>query len=274
MKIFALAFAFIALPLAASAAPDATPVTLVPFAAPESVQRLARSQHKVDFFHLANHFESQSNKAFCGPTSSVIVLNALRSDNDRISKPEDPSLLGDDVKKLVPPGFDPLFHRYTQNDFFTPQVEQVKSRLEVFGKPRAPKVNGGEIGAGGSRPDPGIQLRQLAAMLTAHGLEVAARVVDDRFDEATIRRELTDNLGAEGNYVIVNYHRPALGQAGGGHISPLGAYDQASDSFLILDVNPNGQTWVWASATALIKAMRTKDVVENRGYLLIKEGPR
>ena len=265
MKLLALAFAFIALPGAASAAPD-TAVALVPFASPESVQRLARSQHKVDFFHLANHFESQSNKAFCGPTSSVIVLNALRGDNDRIPKPEDPTLLGEDVKKLVPPGFDPLFHRYTQNDFFTPPVEQVKSRLEVFGKPR---------GAGGAaRPDPGIQLRQLAAMLTAHGLEVTARVVDDRLDEATIRRELMDNLGTEGNYVIVNYHRPALGQTGGGHISPLGAYDQASDSFLILDVNPNGQTWVWASATALIKAMRTKDVVENRGYLLIKEGPR
>jgi hypothetical protein len=262
MKLLTL---FIAFPGAAGAAPDVA-VALVPFASPESVQRLARSQHKVDFFHLANHFESQSNKAFCGPTSSVIVLNALRSDNDRIPKPEDPTLLGDDVKKLVPPGFDPLFHRYTQNDFFTPQVEQVKSRLEVFGKPR---------GTGGAaRPDPGIQLRQLAAMLTAHRLEVTARVVDDRLDEATIRRELMDNLGAEGNYVIVNYHRPALGQTGGGHISPLGAYDQASDSFLILDVNPNGQTWVWASATALIKAMRTKDVVENRGYLLIKEGPR
>jgi hypothetical protein len=272
MRILALAVALAVLPGAASAAPDAAAVTLVPFASPESVQRLARSQHKVDFFHLANHFESQSNKAFCGPTSSVIVLNALRSNNDRIPKPEDPSLLGDDVRKLVPPGFDPLFHRYTQNDFFTPQVEQVKSRLEVFGKPRAPRGDGGPGGA--ARPDPGIQLRQLAAMLTAHGLEVIARVVDDRLDEATIRRELVDNLGAEGNYVIVNYQRPALGQAGGGHISPVGAYDQASDSFLILDVNPNGQTWVWAPAAALIKAMRTKDVVENRGYLLIKEGAR
>jgi hypothetical protein len=267
MRILALALTLAVLPGVAGASPDAG--TLVPFASPESIQRLARSQHKVDFFHLANHFESQSNKAFCGPTSSVIVLNALRSDNDRITKPEDPSLLGDDVKKLVPPGFDPLFHRYTQNDFFTPSVEQVKSRLEVFGKPRVQGASGGA-----ARPDPGIQLRQLAGMMTAHGLEVITRVVDDRLDDAAIRRELLDNLGTEGNYIIINYHRPALGQAGGGHISPLGAYDQASDSFLVLDVNPNGQTWVWAPAAALIKAMRTKDVVENRGYLLIKEGTR
>jgi hypothetical protein len=72
---------------------------------------------------------------------------------------------------------------------------------------------------------------------------------------------------------VVNYFRPVLGQKGGGHISPLGAYDKASDSFLILDVNPNGHTWVWVPAPLLIKSMRTRDVVENRGYLLVREGP-
>ena len=70
----------------------------------------------------------------------------------------------------------------------------------------------------------------------------------------------------------MNYYRPALGQDGGGHISPLGAYDEESDSFLILDVNPNGHSWVWAPAAALFQAMRTRDTVENRGYLLVREG--
>ena len=40
----------------------------------------------------------------------------------------------------------------------------------------------------------------------------------------------------------------------------------------ILDVNPNGHRWVWAPAPALIRAMRTLDAVENRGYLLVREG--
>ena len=78
---------------------------------------------------------------------------------------------------------------------------------------------------------------------------------------------------AEGDYVIVNYDRATLGQTGGGHISPLGAYDQLSDSVLVLDVNPTGHPWVWVEATALFKAMATKDTVENRGYLLVREGP-
>jgi len=42
---------------------------------------------------------------------------------------------------------------------------------------------------------------------------------------------------------IVNYKRSAIGQKGGGHISPLGAYDEISDSFLVLDVNP-ASSWL------------------------------
>jgi len=69
--------------------------------------------------------------------------------------------------------------------------------------------------------------------------------------------------------VIVAYSRPAVGQAGGGHISPLGAYDQPSDSFLVMDVNPTSAGWVWMPAATLIKAMRTFDTVENRGYVIV-----
>ena len=44
----------------------------------EGVNRLAESEHKKDFFKLANHFEPQSNKVFCGPATATIILNALR----------------------------------------------------------------------------------------------------------------------------------------------------------------------------------------------------
>jgi hypothetical protein len=235
---------------------------LVTFSAPESIKRLERSRHKVDFFHLANQFESQGNKAFCGPTSSVIVLNALRIGNDAVARPQDPSLVTAEDRKLLPPGFDPLFHRYTQNNFFDDKVREVKTRAEVFGQPR------GE----GATSDAGIQLRQLAGMLAAQGLDVKLRVLDDSLKDATLRDELKQNLRTEGDYVIVNYFRPVLGQKGGGHISPLAAYDQPSDSFLVMDVNATDQRWVWVKAPALFASMRTLDVKENRGYLLVKEG--
>jgi hypothetical protein len=81
---------------------------------------------------------------------------------------------------------------------------------------------------------------------------------------------LVENLKRRGDYVVVTYRRQAVGQQGGGHISPLGAYDPESDSFLVLDVNPASAGWVWMSTSTLIRGMRTFDTVENRGYILIE----
>ena len=47
--------------------------------------------------------------------------------------------------------------------------------------------------------------------------------------------------------------------------------DERSDSFLIMDVNPNRAPWVWVRSDDLIAAMRTFDTVENRGYHLVSE---
>lgn len=243
-------------------APAAT--ALVPFAAAESQQRLERSTAKVDFFRLANHFESQQNLGYCGPASATIVLNALRADDTTVAKPRDPALFPAEFRKNLPPGVDPVFARYTQSTFFDAETVGVKTRDQFFGKPKAP----------GAKPSPGLELREFHGILRAHGLLAELRVADDTLSDDVIRRELTANLATSDDYVVVNYFRPVLGQKGGGHISPLGAYDKASDSFLILDVNPNGHTWVWVPAPLLIKAMRTRDATENRGYVLVKEGPK
>jgi hypothetical protein len=117
--------------------------------------------------------------------------------------------------------------------------------------------------------DFGYQLRQFDQMLRANGLTTRVVVVDDRKPDAEIRAELVASLTLPDNYVIVNYRREAVGQRGGGHISPLGAYDAASDSFLVLDVNPAAASWVWMPTATLVKGMRTFDTVENRGYVLV-----
>jgi hypothetical protein len=95
-------------------------------------------------------------------------------------------------------------------------------------------------------------------------------VADDALPEQTIRSELIDNLMRGGDYVIVNYRRRDVGQPGGGHISPLGAYDEATDSVLVMDVNPASAGWVWMPVATLIRGMRTLDTVENRGYILVQ----
>jgi hypothetical protein len=237
---------------------------LEPFATEESMHRLDRAEAKVDFFTLANQYEGQEHGGLCGPTSAVIVLNALRVDAPPADAPVDKSAVPAQFAANIPPQYDPYFHRYTQRTFFAdPRVTAVKSEATFYGTPTAD-----------GKRDPGMQLRQLHEILRALGAESTIRVVDDTLTDDAAHAEIVENLGREGDYVIVNYDRKVLGQKGGGHISPLAAYDQASDSFLVLDVNPNqGKTWAWVPAPRMIAAMRTHDTVENRGYLLVRDPP-
>ncbi|MDE0531780.1 MAG: hypothetical protein OXI01_10085 [Albidovulum sp.] len=238
---------------------DGLRAPLVNWASAESVDRLSRSSHKADFFPLSNHFISQDNSIFCGPVSSAIVLNALRL-GKRKGLPRDRSSIAESEMAWLWPGADPFYGKYTPQNVLN---ERTKTRLEVLGKPI---LIGDE-----EKSDFGLQLRQLAQVLRSHGLQVATRVVDASADASAIRREIADNLAAGEDFVLVNYARKTLGQPGGGHISPLGAYDALTDSFLIMDVNPNRAPWVWVAADDLIAAMRTFDTVENRGYLLVSD---
>ena len=233
---------------------------LVPFASDEGMARLARANAKADFALLANQFEAQYNGLFCGPTSAAIVLNAMRS--RRADLPRDHSRLRKEDLQFLTAGADPIVPRHTQDSV----IERGgKTRAQVFGEPIT-------IGGKATR-DLGYQLRQFDEMLRGNGLTTRFVVVDDALSEPAIRTELAANLAHGGDYVIVNYRREAAGQTGGGHISPLGAYDAASDSFLVLDVNPAAAGWVWMPTATLIGAMRTFDTVENRGYVLVNASP-
>ena len=237
-------------------APPTEEQGLVAFASDEGAARLARAGAKLDFPRLANQFEAQLNAAFCGPTSAAIVLNAVRSRSADL--PRDHGRLRPDDLRNVPSGYDPIVPRFTQDNVID---KGEKTRAQVLGEPVV--VNG--------KPtrDFGYQLRQFDQMLRAHGLATMLVVVDDRMPDDRIRADLTRNLERPDDYVIINYLREAVGQRGGGHISPLAAYDARSDSFLVLDVNPAAAGWVWMPAATLIKGMRTFDTVENRGYVLV-----
>jgi hypothetical protein len=86
------------------------------------------------------------------------------------------------------------------------------------------------------------------------------------------RAAARDYLAARDHFVLVNYQRKALGQEIGGHISPLAAYDEKADRFLILDVARYKHQPVWVRASDLFDAMNTPDAANDnktRGYVLI-----
>lgn len=82
----------------------------------------------------------------------------------------------------------------------------------------------------------GMTLTQLGRILGAHAVAVTVTHAGDDGLEA-FRKAASRQLAAPGAHVIVNYLRRTIGQETGGHISPLAAYDERSDRFLILDVS-------------------------------------
>jgi len=255
----ALAFFLAAGQLTAACAQDNAAAVvsqgLVPFASDEGLARLSRSDAQVNFPALANQFEAEYNGAFCGPASAAIVLNAAKGRSPDL--PRDKSRFRADDLKYLPTGVDLGLPRFTQDNVLD---KGPKTRAQVFGEPV--KIDGKQV------RDFGFQLRQLDALLEANGLDTRLVIVDDNKPVEDIRADLVDDLKRRGDYVIVQ--RKAVGQQGFAHISPLGAYDDQSDSFLVLDVNPASASWVWMPTATLVKGMRTFDTVENRGYILIE----
>ena len=243
--------------LARDEVPPSLAQGLVAFASDEGIARLVRTNAKVDFPALANQFEAQSNIAFCGPTTVAIVLNTVRSGSRDL--PRDHSRLHPEDLRYIPSGFDLTVPRFTQDNVIS---KGQKTRSQVLGEPVT--VDGKQV------RDDGYQLRQLDELLRAHELVTRLVVVDDKKSEEEVRADFVENLKRAGDYVIVNYRREEVGQRGGGHISPLGAYDAESDSVLLMDVNPASAGWVWMPIATLIKGMRTFDTVENRGYILVR----
>jgi hypothetical protein len=117
----------------------------------------------------------------------------------------------------------------------------------------------------------GMTLDQLGQILSLHPIDVEVRhAAPGGLDE--FRKSAADYLSKDNHFVIVNYLRKALGQERGGHISPLAAYDEKADRFLILDVARYKYPPVWVAAEDLFDAMNTPDsdnADKTRGYVLI-----
>jgi len=142
----------------------------------------------------------------------------------------------------------------TQRDLFTPEVRKVRGRFATTLK--------------------GMSLDELGRVLRAHG--VLADVVHAAdTDFLSFRRVAAANLAADDDFLIVDYDRSVLGQAGAGHISPLAAWDQDTKRFLVLDTAAYRYPPTWVTATDLWAAMDTKDERTGltRGYAVVRLPP-
>lgn len=144
------------------------------------------------------------------------------------------------------------YQRFTQDTFFTSKASSIRSPYLVTFS--------------------GMALDELAALLQSHN-----RFVEVYHASNTTLKQFRAiakaNLKSDKDFIIVNYSRSAIGQTGGGHISPIAAYHEQTDKFLIQDVSRYKYPPVWVEATMLWNAMNTRAPISDktRGYLIVRK---
>uniref|UniRef100_A0A7S3QXQ1 glutathione gamma-glutamylcysteinyltransferase n=1 Tax=Dunaliella tertiolecta TaxID=3047 RepID=A0A7S3QXQ1_DUNTE len=211
------------------------PQDLTPLNSPEGQALLFGAQPRDDYFQLSQHFVTQINSAFCGIASSVTVLNALRVPRPR----QDPRSELNSTR----------YAYFTQANIFTNQTEKVVPKAQVL--------------------DEGLSLEDLAVFLSAHQdvgsafLHTSPNVTLEAFRSAIVQ-----GLAAPDTFVIVNFNRDALDEPGGGHHSPIAAYNPQADSLLVMDVSRYKYTAWWVPVERLYPATQAVDGKTPRGLVL------
>jgi hypothetical protein len=234
--IFAIViYAFMAPAFAEAPVPESAfaQPAVVYWDSPEGKALRARIPADADYWQLAPNFTAQITQSYCSVASAVTVLNAMS-----IPKPVDPT-------------YAPYAY-FTQSNFFSPEVEKVISAKTVL--------------------EMGMTREQMAETLTREGVK-AISIAGDTLSEEGLRTLLKKALGDDGQFVLANYFRANLGQVGGGHWSALAAYDEQSDSVLILDVAKYKYPPAWVSISTLQQAIDTIDTVSNkaRGLVIVSK---
>ena len=115
----------------------------------------------------------------------------------------------------------------------------------------------------------GMTLAQLRQLLAGRGV-IAVAIEASDLNLAALRQLLRRSLADPDDRLLVNYDRRAIGQAGGGHISPLAAFDEDSDRVLILDVARYRYPSVWVPLSLLLQAMQRSDSDSGRSRGLVR----
>ncbi|MGD9508146.1 MAG: phytochelatin synthase family protein [Geminicoccaceae bacterium] len=203
---------------------------------------------------IAASFTTQVTQAFCGVASSITVLNASVA----------PKPLTDPYKPYA---------YFTQCNIFNAKA---RTRLDLD-----------------SVSNEGLTLSQATWLLNAqngvkatcwHAGRAGGAPVDlgvpgceTARSAEQFRRVARDTLRTRQHYLLVNFSRATLSDdnQGGGHFSPLAAFNRRADDLLVMDVARYKYPPFWVDADLLWQAMATTDTSSNRhrGYILVEVDP-
>ena len=201
----------------------------------EGWQRVVGADHNRDYFLINSYVESERFLTFCSIASMAAVLNSLN-----VSRPLDPARY-------------PYLY-FTQDNIFTLANQEIQTFEDVVTR--------------------GLVLENVGKFLEHLQVEPTVLFAEDHSID-DMRAAIIEGLDQADQRVIVNYNRATVGQKGSGHVSPIGAYDSATDSVLVLDVARYKYPPAWVPMAMLHQAMLSVDSDSKRSRgLVVVRNPR
>ncbi|MCF6777236.1 phytochelatin synthase family protein [Thiotrichales bacterium 19X7-9] len=187
-----------------------------------------------DYWLLSQYFVTEKGLAFCAPASIVMTLNALGK-----------------TPKEAPEHYP--YKLFNQTNLFFNQAI-----LKANITPPMINFHGMTLGQAG------LILEQYAdSVKIYHGNEIMGV---KQFKELLINA-----LTNKKQFIIINFYRKTINESGGGHFSPIAAYNPQTDRFLILDVARYKYPPVWVKSEELFKAILGIDSIskKSRGFIIV-----
>jgi len=206
----------------------------VSFASNEGRTLLMDATCSESYWRLASCHVCQPDLGSCGIASCCAVLNSIDCERPQTTK------LG-------------RYRWFTVESLFTPGVVKVVTREKVARS--------------------GMTLQELGDVLRVFPVDVVTQFASDGM-VGEFREQIKRTLSSPLQRIVVNYSRPALGQEGGGHISPLGAYNANEDMVLVLDTASYKYPWTWVPVEQLWRAMADqvdRESGRTRGFVILTE---
>ncbi|KAJ1930129.1 hypothetical protein IWQ60_000603 [Tieghemiomyces parasiticus] len=214
------------------------PAILTSFTSPEGRARFKESLlsgYAEGYFNLAGNFTTQSEPAFCGPSSLAMVLNALEVDPGQPWKG--------------------VWRWYSDELIKTCAEPEVLKRTGItFEQFACMAVRHCDIQARRGREGPNVTDSPGTVSL------------------AQFRKDVRRVCAGTDEFMVVSFARKVLQQTGDGHFSPIGAYHPETDSVLVLDTARFKYPSFFVPLETLYEALHPVDKTtgKSRGYFLIR----
>lgn len=215
------------------------PSSLLALSSDQGRQRLVEhltcpESNTESYYRLTQHAMNQSDPAYCGVTTLVVVLNALSIDPN-VRWKGGWRYFGDEGVLL------------SRCCLSAERIQRVGISMEEFYQLATCQ---------------GVNVKMTRwSNDSATGLDNFRLAVQATFSSSSTSAQ----------FLVVSFSRASLGQTGDGHFSPLAAYHAPTDSVLVWDVARFKYPPYWAPLTQLYHAMQPEDEITNqpRGWYVM-----